>query len=76
MFCSEIEMLTGLEPVIITVISKGIIINPEKMSGLKLLFKPHYSEKLLIALLQILLMTVPVTALVTVTVSLEHATAF
>lgn len=69
-------MLTGLEPVLITVISKGIIIKPEKMSGRKLFFKPHYSEKLLIALLQILLMTVPVTALGTVTVLLEHATAF
>lgn len=80
MFFGETEMLTGLEPVFITVISRGvIIINPEKMSGRKncwVFFKPHHSEKLLIALLQNPLMTVPVTASGTATASLEHATAF
>lgn len=43
--------------------------------GGKLFFKPHYSGTLLIAFLQILLMTVPVTALETVTVLLGHVTA-
>lgn len=45
LFCSEIEMLTGLEPVLITVISKGIIINPEKMSGRKTVFQTTLLRK-------------------------------
>lgn len=76
MFCSEKEMLTRLKPVLITVISEGIIINPKKMSGSKIVFQTTLLRKPLIALLQTLLMTVPVTALETVTVLLEHATAF
>lgn len=60
---------------LMTVISKGIIINPKKMSGRKIVFQTTLLN-LLIALLQTLLMTVPVTALGTVTVLLEHVTAF
>lgn len=45
MFCSEKKMSTRLKPVLITVISKGIIINPEKMSGSKIVFQTTLLRK-------------------------------
>lgn len=45
MFCSEKEMLTRLKPVLITVISEGIIINPKKMSGSKIVFQTTLLRK-------------------------------
>lgn len=51
MFCSGIETLTGLQPVLITVISNRIIINQEKMSGRKIVFQTTLlRKKLMIAL--------------------------
>lgn len=49
MFCSGIGRWIILEPVLIIVISIGVIINTEEVGG-NLFCKPHYSETLLISL--------------------------
>lgn len=77
MFGSEVEMLTGLKPVCLSWSLARDDNQARENEWEENCFSNRITEKtLLIALSQILLMTVPVTALGTATASLERVTAF